>query len=66
MALCIQSLTLTPLNDDPTKVNGKELTAMYRSIESAIVIQKAINELSTNKLTYCMGVTDCVLRYAIL
>jgi len=34
MALCIQSLTLTPLYDDPTNVNGNELTAMYCSIES--------------------------------
>lgn len=36
MALCIQSLTLTPLYDDPTNVSGNELTAMYCSIESGI------------------------------
>lgn len=39
MALCIQSLTLTPLNDEPTNVNGNEFIAMYCSIESVVVTQ---------------------------
>ena len=34
MAFCMQSLTLTPLYDDPTNVNGSELIAIYRSMES--------------------------------
>ena len=37
IALCMQSLTLTPLYDEPTNVNGNEFIAMYFSIDSGRV-----------------------------